>query len=191
MYVTTGKTIALTSWTFIGKVMSLVFNTLSRDVIAFFPKSKYLLIPRLQSPLAVILEPKKIKSVTASIFSFFHEVMKPDAKILVFWTLRFKPAFSFSSFSLIQRFFSFSSLSAITIVVAAIQSPNCVQLFATPCTAACRASLPLIISQILHKFMSIELVMPSNYLILYFPLLISSVFPSVRDFSNESAVHIR
>ena len=64
---TTGKTIALTSWTFVGKVMSLLFNMLSRLLIAFLPRSKCLLISRLQSPSAVILEPKKIKSVTVSI----------------------------------------------------------------------------------------------------------------------------
>ena len=61
---TTGKTMALTIWTFVGKVMSLLFNTLSRFVIAFLPRSKRLLIPWLQSPSALILEPKKIKSVT-------------------------------------------------------------------------------------------------------------------------------
>ena len=68
-YMTTGKTIALTRWTFVGKVMSLVFNMLSRLVITFLPRSKHLLISWLQSPFAVILEPKKIKSVTVSIVS--------------------------------------------------------------------------------------------------------------------------
>ena len=68
-YMTTGKTIALTRWTFVGKVMSLLFNMLSRLVIAFLPRSKCLLISGLQSPSAVILEPKKIKSVTVSIVS--------------------------------------------------------------------------------------------------------------------------
>ena len=85
-YMTTGKTIALTRWTFLGKVMSLLFNTLSRFVIAFLPRSKCLLISWLQLPSTVILEPKKIKSVTASTFpsSVYHEVMGPDAMILVF-----------------------------------------------------------------------------------------------------------
>ena len=82
-YMTTGKTIALTTWTFVGKVMSLLFNMLSKLVIAFLPKSKGLLISWLQSPSAVILEPKKIKSVTVSP-SICHEVMGPDALILVF-----------------------------------------------------------------------------------------------------------
>ena len=68
-YMTTGKTIALTRWTFVGKVMSLLFNMLSRLVIIFLPRSKHLLIAWLQSPSAVILEPKKIKSVTVSIVS--------------------------------------------------------------------------------------------------------------------------
>ena len=67
-YMTTGKTIALTTWTFVGKVMSLLLNMLSRLVIAFLPRSKHLLISWLQSPSAVILEPKKIKSVTVSMF---------------------------------------------------------------------------------------------------------------------------
>ena len=86
LYMTTGKTIALTKWTFVSKVMSLLFNTLSRLVIAFLPRSKYLLISWLQSPSAVILEPKKIKSVTVSIVSssICLEVMGLDAMILVF-----------------------------------------------------------------------------------------------------------
>ena len=83
---TTGKTIALTGRTFVGKVMSLLFNMLSRFVIAFLPRSKHLLISWLQSPSAVILEPKKIKSVTVSAVSpsICHEVMGLDATILVF-----------------------------------------------------------------------------------------------------------
>ena len=81
-----GKTIALTRWTFVSKVMSLLFNMLSRLVIAFLPRSKCLLISWLQSPSTVILEPKKIKSVTVSIVSssICLEVMGPDAMILVF-----------------------------------------------------------------------------------------------------------
>ena len=77
---------ALTIWTFVGKVMSLLFNMLSGFVIAFLPRSKHLLIPWLQSPSAVILEPPKIKSVTVSIVSpsICHEVMGLDAMILVF-----------------------------------------------------------------------------------------------------------
>ena len=82
-YMTTGKTIALTRWTFVGKVMSLLFNMLSRLVIAFLPRSKRLLISWLQSPSAVILEPPKIKSATVSP-SISHEVMGRDAMILVF-----------------------------------------------------------------------------------------------------------
>ena len=88
---TTGKTIALTRWTFIGKVMFLLFNMLYRLVIAFLPRSKCLLISWLQSPSAVILEPKKIKSVTVSIVSptICQDVMGLDAMILVFRTLSF------------------------------------------------------------------------------------------------------
>ena len=85
-YMTTGKTIALTRRTFVGKVMSLLLNMLSRLVITFLPRSKCLLISWLQSPSAVILEPKKIKSVTVSIVSppICHEVMGQDATIFVF-----------------------------------------------------------------------------------------------------------
>ena len=86
-YMTTGKTISLkTRWTFVTKVMSLLFNMLSRLVITFLPRNKYLFISWLQSPSAVILEPKKIKSATVSTVSpsIFHEVMGPDAMILVF-----------------------------------------------------------------------------------------------------------
>ena len=83
---TTGKTIALTRWMFVGKLMSLLFNMLSRFIIAFLPRSKRLLISWLQSPSAVILEPKKIKSLTVYIASpsICHEVVGPDAMILVF-----------------------------------------------------------------------------------------------------------
>ena len=97
-YMTIGKTIPLTRRTFVGKVMSLLFNMLSRLVIAFLPRSKHLLISWLQSPPVVILEPQKIKSDTVSIVSpsFCHEVMGPDAMILVFWILSFKPASSLS-----------------------------------------------------------------------------------------------
>ena len=85
-YMTTGKTIPLTRRMFVGKVMSLLFNMLSRLVLGFLSKDKHLLISWLQSPSAVIFEPKKIKSVTISIVSpsIGHEVMGPDAMILVF-----------------------------------------------------------------------------------------------------------
>ena len=103
-YMTTRKTIALTRQTFIGKVMSLLFNMLSRLFIAFLPKSKHLLISWLKSPSAVILETKKIKSLTVSIVfpSICHEVMGLDAMILVFWMLSFKPTFT-SPLSLSSR----------------------------------------------------------------------------------------
>ena len=86
VYKTIGKTTALTMWTFVNKVMFLPLNTNSRFVIAFFPRSKCILISWLQSPSTVILEPKKIKFVPASSFfsSIYHEVMGPDAMILVF-----------------------------------------------------------------------------------------------------------
>ena len=116
-YLTTGKTIALTKQTYVGKVISLLFNTLSRFIIDFLFRSKHLLI----SPSAVILESKKIKPVTVSIVfpSICHEGMGPDAMILVFWRLSFKPAFSLSSFTFIKRLFSSSSLPDIRVVSSA------------------------------------------------------------------------
>ena len=120
-YMTTGKTIALTRWTFVGKVMSLLFNMLFRLVTAFLPRIKCLLISWLQSLSAVILEPKKIKSVTVSSVtpSICHEVMGPDDMTFIFWMLNFKPAFWLSSFTLIKRLFISSLLSTIRVVSSA------------------------------------------------------------------------
>ena len=87
-YMTTWKTIALSRWTFVGKATSLLFNTWSKLIITFLPRSKRLLISCLQSPPAVILEPKKIKSATVSP-SVYHEMMVADAMILVFWMWSF------------------------------------------------------------------------------------------------------
>ena len=113
-YMTTGKTIALTRWTFVSKVMSLLLNMLSRMVITFLPSSKHLLISWLQSPSAVILEPPKIKSLSISIVSpsICHKVMGLDAIIFIFWMLNFKPAFSLCPFTFLKRLFSSSSFSA-------------------------------------------------------------------------------
>ena len=97
-YMTTGKTIAFTRRTFVGKVMSLLFNMLSRLVIAFLPRSKHLLISWLQSPSAVILEPQEIKSLTVSILSPFvcHRVVGSDGMILVLWMPSLSQLFHFS-----------------------------------------------------------------------------------------------
>ena len=97
------------------------FDMLSRLVITFLPGSKHLSVSWLQSPSAVILEPPKIKSATVSILSpsIYHEVMRLDAMILVFWMLSFNPTFSLSSFTFIKRLFSSSSLSAIRAVSSA------------------------------------------------------------------------
>ena len=116
---TTGKTVALILCTFVGEVMSLLFNMLSMFVIAFLPRSKCLLISWLQSPSAVILE--KIKSVIVFIVSpsIWHEVMGLNAQILVFWMLSFKSAFSLSSFTFIKSLFSSSPFSAIRVVLSA------------------------------------------------------------------------
>ena len=97
-YMTNGKTIALIRRTFVGKVMPLLLNMLSRLVITFLPRSNHLLISWQYSPSAVILEPPRIKSATVSTVShsICHEVMGLDAMILVFWMLSFKPTFSLS-----------------------------------------------------------------------------------------------
>ena len=120
-YMTPGKTITLTRQTFVGKVISLLFNMLSRLVVAFLPRDTCLLVSWLQSPSAMILEPKKIKSVIVSIVSpsICHEAMGPDAMIFVFRMLSFKSAFSLSSLSFIKRLFSSSSLPAIRVVSSA------------------------------------------------------------------------
>ena len=117
----TGKTVALTRWTFVYKIMSLLFTMLSRLVIGFLPRSKHLLISWLQSPTEVIQEPKKIKSITVSIVSpsICHGMMGPDTMILIFWMLSFKPGFSLSSFTFIKRLFSSSLLYVIMVVSSA------------------------------------------------------------------------
>ena len=114
---TNGKIIALTIWSFISKMLSMLFNTLSRFVIAIIPRSKCLLILWLQWPSALILEPKKVKSDTVSTFSpsVCHEVMGLDAMFFVFWMLNFKPAFTLSSVTFFKRLFS-SSLSAVKVI---------------------------------------------------------------------------
>ena len=118
---TTGKHIALTGRNFVGKVMSLLFNMLSRLVITFLPRSKHLFISWLQSPCAVILEPPpKINCVTVTTASpsICGEVMGRDAMILIFWILSFKPTLSLSFFTCIKRLFS-SLLSAIKVMSSA------------------------------------------------------------------------
>ena len=114
IHTTTGKSIALTRRTFVGKVMSLLFNMLSRLAINFLPRSKHLLISWLLSPSTVILEPKKIKFITVSILSpsICHGMMGPGAMIFIFWMLSFKPTLSLSSFTFIKKLFSSSSLSS-------------------------------------------------------------------------------
>ena len=116
LYMTAEKTIALTVQTFAGKVMSLLSNTPPRIVTAFLPRSKHLWISWLQSLFTVILESKKIKPIIVFTFppSFCDEVMGQYAMILVFWMLSFTPAFSFSSFTIIKRLFSFFLLSAVS-----------------------------------------------------------------------------
>ena len=118
---TTGKTIALTRWTFVGKVMSLLFNILSRFVIAFLPRSKHLLISWLQSPSAEILEPRKIKSATVYTVShlfamrWWDQMPWPSFSECWVWS----QLFSLSSFTFIKRLFSSSSLFAKRVVSSA------------------------------------------------------------------------
>ena len=120
LYVITWKTVALTIRTFVGKVISLLFNMLSRFVEAFLPRSKCLLISWLQSPSTVILEPKKRKSVTTSTFPPLS-AMKWWDQIPWSWffNIEFKPIFLLSSFTFIKRLFSSSSLAAIWVVSSA------------------------------------------------------------------------
>ena len=117
-FMTTRKTIALTIGTFLGKVMSLLFIMPSMFLIAFLLRSKCLLISWLQSLSTMTLEPRKIKSDTVYTFSptICHEVMEPNAMILAFLMLSFKPAFTLSFFTLIKKPFSYSSISAIGVV---------------------------------------------------------------------------
>ncbi|CAI9150919.1 unnamed protein product [Rangifer tarandus platyrhynchus] len=118
---TTGKTIALTRWAFISKVMFLLLNMLSRLLIAFLPRSKSLLISWLQSPSVVILEhpSNKVCHCFPCFPIYCYEVMGPDAMILVIGMLTFKPTFSLASFTFIKRHFSSSLLSAIRVVSSA------------------------------------------------------------------------
>ena len=119
LYMTTGKTTALTIQTSVSKMMSLLFNILMRFIITLIPRSKCLLISWLQSLSIVVLQPKKINSDTVSTFSSFicHEVMGPDAMVLFFWLLSFKPLFSLSSFTLVKQCFISSSLSTIRMIL--------------------------------------------------------------------------
>ena len=120
-HTTTGKTITFTIRIFFGKVMSLLFNVLSRLVIPFLPRSKCLLISWLQSLSAVILELKKMKPLTVFTLSpsIFHKIMGLEAMIFIFWMLSFEPAFSLSSFTFIKRLVNSSSLSTIKVVSSA------------------------------------------------------------------------
>ena len=148
---TTGKNIALTRRTFVSKVTFLLFNMLSRLVIAFLARSKRLLISWLQSASAVILEPKKIKSVTVFNVSpsICLEEIGPDAMILVFWMLSFKPIFSMSSFTFNKRLFSSCSLSAIMVVSSAYL--RLLIFLPTVLIPACASSSPTLALHMIHS----------------------------------------
>ena len=120
-YMATGKTIALTRWAFVGKIMSLLLNMLSRLVITFLPRNKCLLISWLQSPSAVILEPPKLKSATVSP-SICHELMGLDAMILVFWLLSFNEINNFNSIGILWE--SLSSFKCTCFINARISFLN-------------------------------------------------------------------
>ena len=142
-YMATRKTIALTIQTFVDKVMSLLFNMVSRMVRDFLLRSKCLLTAWLQSPSSVILESPKIKSLTVSIVSpsICHEVMGLDAMSLVFWMLSFKPTFSLSSFTFIKRLFSSSLFSAIRVVLST--HPRLLIFLLATLISACASSSPV------------------------------------------------
>jgi len=198
-YMTTGKNIALTRRTFVGKVMSLLFNTLSRLVIAFLPKSKHLLISWLQLPSTVILEPKKIKFVTVSIVcpSICHEVMGLDAMILkLSWLLSqlFHSPLSPSS----KRLFNFSWLSAIKVVSSAylrlliflpeILIPACASSSSLPTTYYFQSTKTIVVRFFLkHYFLLIF----QGYKVLTFSFLLKYNFlgPNFRDTFAQSWVY--
>ena len=117
-YMTTGKPITLTIWTFVGKLMSLLYNMLSTFVTAFLPRSKHLLISWLQSLAAVSFEAQENKVCHCFYFLpiYLNEVIGLNVMIFIFWMLSFKPTFSLSSFSFIKRLFSSCSLSAIRVM---------------------------------------------------------------------------
>ena len=121
LYLTTGKTMALTRWTFVFKVISLLFNMLSRLVIAFLQRSKHLLISWLQSQVHIDFGAQEYKLFHCFHFSpsICHEVMGPDPMIFAFWMLSLKLALSLYSFTFIKRLFSSSSLSAIRVATSA------------------------------------------------------------------------
>ena len=125
LYMTTDKTIALTRWTFIGKVMCLLFNMLSSLVIAFLPRNKCL---NFMAAVIICSDFGAPQNKSLSLFPLFphlfnHEVMGPDAMVLVFWMLSFKSAFSLSSFTFIKRLFSSSLLSAIRVMSFEVSIP--------------------------------------------------------------------
>ena len=110
LYLNIGKTKVFITQPFVGEVISVLFNTQSRFVISFLPRSKYLLISWLQSLSVVNLESKKTKYVTVSTLPLLHDAMMgPDAMIFIFLMLSFKPAFSLSTFTLIKRLYLFFS----------------------------------------------------------------------------------
>ena len=139
---TTGKTIALTRQTFVRKVVSLLFNMLSKFIRAFLPRSKHLLTSWLQSSSAVILEPKKRKSVIFSTvsLSICYDWWNWLPWSLFFWMLSFKPAFSLSCFTFIKKLFSFSSISAIRVL--SCTSLNLLICLPTILIPACASSSP-------------------------------------------------
>ena len=176
-YMTTGKTIALTRWTFVGKVVSLLFNMLSRLIIDFLPRSKCLLLSWLQSPSAVILEPPKNR------VSHSFPLFPPNIILLNLFPKfhREEPTQSHSKRSC-PRYHNYMSVSHL--VVSNSLQPHGLQ--------QRQASLSITNFRSLPKLMSIESVIPSNHLILCHPLLLlPSIFPSIRIFSNESTLRMR
>ena len=170
----------MTRWTFVGKIMSLLFNMLARLFITFLPRRKHLLISWLQSPSAVILEPQKIKSVTVSIVSPQRAALGWGRVALVFGAKWLQQSVEVVSDSLRPHGLQHTRLCPSPIP--RVWYPTSIE----------SASLSITNSQSLPKPMSIVLVMLFNHLILCCPLLLlPSIFPNIRVFTNESVLHIR
>ena len=184
IHMTTGKTIALTRWTFVGKVISLLCNMLSRLDITFLPRSKRLLISWLQSPSEVTLATKiTLSKALVKIL----KVIGPKVGLCT-KPMKTAPNMSYPQFEAIYySTFSWHNFQ----LFCSVQSLSHVRLFSTAWTAACQASLSFAISWSLFKLMPIKSVMLSNHLILYCPLLLLPlIFARIRVFSNESALCI-
>ena len=188
LYMTTGKAIALNIWNFVGKLMSLLFNTLSRIIIAFLPRSKCLLISWLQSSSAVILEPKKIKSVTVSIVSpsIYHEVMELDV-MTEFFECRVLSQIFNSPLSLSSKGF------LVLLQFSSVQFSSVTQSCPTFCNPMDCSMPDFPVHHQLPELAQTHVHWVSDAIqpLCHPHLLLPSVFPNIRIFSNEWVLHIR